>query len=181
MSRASTRSPGDRPSHSTLSAQIAPLLAPWKARWNTLAPRERLMLGVASAVLATFLLWTWGVAPALKTVGTAPQQRAELARDLSRMQALAREAQELRALPVVTPEQAAAALRAATERLGPDTKLVLNAGQAQVTLGAVSPQALMLWLGEVRGAARARVVDMQLQRQGDAYQGSVLLTLSTPA
>lgn len=174
----SSRPARERPAAAALSGQIAAQLAPWKARWRALAPRERRLIGAAGAVLAVFLLWSWAVAPALKTVGSAPLQRADMARDLSRMQALAREAQELRVLPVITPEQATQALRAATERLGPGAKLVLNAGQAQVTLGPVSPTALMSWLGEVRSAARARVVDMQLQRQGDTYQGSVLLTLS---
>lgn len=176
MSRDSTRPTAGTAQIDALSARLAPL----KARWNALAPRERLALGAAGAVLGLFLLWTVAVAPAWRTLTTAPFKQAGLERDLGRMQAQAREAQELRALPVVTSEQATTALRAATERLGPGTKLVVTGGQAQVTLGSVPAAALMSWLSEVRSAARARVVDLQLQRQDDTYQGTVQLTLSTP-
>jgi type II secretory pathway component PulM len=40
----------------------------------------------------------------------------------------------------------------------------LQGDRADVTLTAVEPAALLAWLGEVRSAARARVVEAQLRR-----------------
>jgi type II secretory pathway component PulM len=47
------------------------------ARWAQLAPREKLLVGTAAAVVGVALLWWVGLAPALQTLRTraraAPQ------------------------------------------------------------------------------------------------------------
>jgi general secretion pathway protein M len=156
-------------------------LAPLQQRWQSLAPRERLGAALGGVLLLVFLVWTIGVQPALKTLRTAPAQQAVLDAQLVRMQRLAAEAGELRALPPVDPAQADAALQSATARLGAAARLQRSGERLSVTFTSVEPAAMMGWLAEVRGAARVRVLETQLGRTGNGYSGTVVLTLPTPA
>jgi general secretion pathway protein M len=160
-----------------LRAQLAPL----QQRWLSLAPRERLGATLGGALLLVFLLWTLGVQPALKTLRTAPAQQAALDAQLARMQRLAIEAGELRALPPVDAAQADAALQSATERLGAAARLQRSGERLTVTFTSVDPAAMMGWLAEVRAAARVRVIEAQLGRSGNGYSGNLVLTLPTSA
>jgi general secretion pathway protein M len=146
-------------------------------RWQALAPRERRGLLLAGLALGTLLLWMVAVRPAWGVLRAAPAQRAVLESQLTQMRGLAAEARELRALPPVAPEQAQAALTAATTRLGAAAKLTASADRVTVTLNGVDAVAFTEWLGEVRSAARARVVEAQLNRSAQAYSGSVVLSL----
>lgn len=158
-------------------ATLAPLREAAALRWGALAARERIGLALAGGALALLLLWSLAIRPAWQVLREAPAQRAALEAQLARMRSLATEARELRAQPPVTPEQSGAALEAATARLGEKARLNRVGDQATVTLTALEPLALLDWLGEVRGAARARVVEAQLTRSGSGYSGSVVLAL----
>ncbi len=148
-------------------------------RWQAMAPRERAALSVAGVVLGLFLGWTIAIQPALATLRSAPGQIEQLDMQLQRMQRLASEARELRALPPITTAQASLALKAATDRLGTGAKLVVQGDRATLTLDAVPPDALRNWLVEVRSGARARPVEVRLTQQGaQGYAGSVVLTLA---
>ncbi|RZS53084.1 type II secretion system protein GspM [Sphaerotilus mobilis] len=164
-----------------LAQRLAPHLAPLQQRWTALAPRERRMLGWAAAAVGLLLVWQIAVQPAINTLRNVPTQRAELDLQLAEMQRLAQEAQELRALPPVSPEQAEAALRAAVTRLGANARLQMAGERATVTLTGIDAGTLTGWLAEVRSAARARVVELQINRSGTLYGGSVVLALGRPA
>jgi general secretion pathway protein M len=110
-----------------------------------------------------------------------PAQRAVLDGQFAAMQAQAQEARELRALPPLAPEQADAALRAATARLGAGARLTPGGERVSVALTGVDAAALTAWLAEVRSGARARVVELQLNRSGSGYSGNVVLALARPA
>ena len=64
-----------------------------KARWALLAPREKLLVAAAAALVAVALLWWVAVAPALGTLRAAPARHAALDAQLQRMQSLQAEAQ----------------------------------------------------------------------------------------
>jgi general secretion pathway protein M len=164
-----------------LSGTIASLQAQLAPRWQAMAPRERLGLLAAGTALLVLLIWLIGVQPALRTLRTVPVQRAELDRQWQQMQRLAAETQTLRQLPAVPPSQAEAALRSATERLGAAARLSLQGDRATVTLTGIEPAALLGWLGEIRSAARGRVVEAQLDRKGGSYSGTVVVSLGRPA
>lgn len=166
---------------SGLRQQFEPLRQQLDARWRTLAPRERNGLRAALLALLVLLLWLIGLKPALRTLERVPQQRAELDRQWEQMQRLAAETQELRQLPPVSTAQAEAALRAATGRLGEGARLNIQGERVTVTLQNIEAGALLGWLGELRSAARARVVEAQLDRKGSGYSGSVILSLGRPA
>ncbi|MDP4301912.1 type II secretion system protein GspM [Leptothrix discophora] len=163
-----------------LAAALAPHTAPLRERWSALAPRERRMVGWAAAAVGLLLVWQIAVQPALNTLRTVPAQRAALDLQLAEMQLLAQEARELRALPPISPEQAEAALRAAVTRLGANAKLQMAGDRATITLTGLDAATLTGWLAEVRGAARARVVELQVNRIGALYGGSVVLALGRP-
>ena len=149
-----------------------------RARWAALAPRERRLVGLASTVLGAFLLWSLAIAPAWRTLQTAPARLDAQQHQAQQMQRLAGEAAALRAVAPVPLDQAQAALTAATERLGPPSKLSLQGERALLTLKGVDGAALAAWMAEVRAGARARVVEASLTMTGPGlYDGSLTLAL----
>lgn len=160
------------------------LPAPWtaqlgalRARWRGLAARERRLLGLAAGVLGAFVLWAVALQPAWRTLRDAPAQRDALEQQLQQMRLLAAEVQQLRSAPATNAEQSAAALRAASERLGAKARLSLQGGRAVLTLNGVSSGQLRAWLTEARAGARARPVEAQLTRGAQGFSGTVVLSL----
>jgi len=153
-------------------------LAGARARWAALAPRERRALALAAAVLGAYLLWALAVAPAARTLRSAPAQADALDAQWQQMQAQAAEAARLRAVPPVPLDQAQQALAAATERLGAPGKLSLQGERALLTLKGASGAQLSAWLAEARAGARARVVEAALTQSAPGlYDGSLTLAL----
>jgi general secretion pathway protein M len=164
-------------------------LQPLRERWLAMAPRERRMVAVAAWAVGAVLLWLIAVAPALRTLASAPAERARLDAQLDDMRTLAGEAQALRAAPQIGPAQADAALRAATERLGPTARLEPQADRMVLRFSGVSGPAFTAWLNEVRAGARARVLQAELLQEASAaapggaaapaltYTGTVALVL----
>jgi general secretion pathway protein M len=158
-------------------AAIVEARAQFARRWAALAPRERLMVRVATTVVALGLGWATLVQPALSTLREVPPRIDAIDAQLQQMQHLAGEAKELRALPPVQPEQARTALQAATDRLGPNAKLALQGDRAVLTLTGVPGPALVAWLGEARSAARARPDEARLSAGAGGYVGTIAVTL----
>jgi general secretion pathway protein M len=147
--------------------------------WRSRAPRERLALGVVGAFLAVVLVWLLFVQPAWRVARDAPAQLDRLEGELQQMQRLAAESQTLRSAVPVPQAQAAAAVRAATERLADKARLSLQGDRASVTFNGVSAEALRGWLLEVRSAARARPAEAQLTRGPLGFSGTLVLSLGT--
>jgi general secretion pathway protein M len=146
------------------------------ARWATLSARERLAATIALSIVVVALLWLVALAPALRTVRSAPATLDQLDAQLSRMTRLAAEARELKGSAPVAAAQSAAALRSATDRLGERGRLALLGDRATLTLSGVSGEALRQWLAEARSGARARPVEAQLTRGPQGYTGTVVVT-----
>lgn len=160
-----------------LPAQVQQARAELQARWQALGDRERLALQVVAVLLGVLLAWSVLLAPALRTLRTAPVELEALELQLQQMQGQAQEARVLRAAPAVPPAQAQAALTASVEHLGTAARMNLTGDRAVVTLNGIAPEALQAWLGEVRAAARARPVEAQLTHGPKGYSGSVVLSL----
>jgi len=147
-----------------------------RARWKALSPRDRSALLVMAVLLTGLLLWLLAIRPAWRTVRDAPAQMAQVEMQLQQMQRLADEARSLRGAAPVSSTQAAAALRAATERLGPGARISIVGDRATLTLATAIPtDALRGWLAEARSAARARPVDVTLTRGPTGFTGSVIV------
>lgn len=152
-----------------------------RARWQALSLRERRALTLAALLLGAFVLWTLALRPALATLREAPAERDRLEQQLQHMRVLAAEVQQLRDAPALSAPQAAAALRAASERLGPGARLAVQGERAVLTLQGLSAAQLLQWLDEVRSAARARPVEAQLTRGAQGFSGSIVLMLGSGA
>lgn len=155
----------------------ASALAPLRQWWRALPARERRLLLLAGGVLGLALLWWLALAPALGTLRSAPAQIEAAEAQLRAMQRLAAEVTELRNTPPVNSEQAAAALRAATERLGEQAKLSLQGDRAVLTLNGVATGQLRDWLAEARSGARARPVEASLLRSGNGFSGTLVVAI----
>ena len=153
--------------------------APARLRWEAMAPRERLGVSLAAAVLGLLLLWQLVIASAWRTLHEAPGQIDRLDAQLQAMQSLASEAQQLRAIPAVSAAQAATALTATTAPLGAAGKLSVQGERATLTLTHASSEQLRTWLGEARSAARARPIEAQLQRGPNGDSGTLVLSLGS--
>ena len=155
----------------------ASALAPLRQRWRALPGRERRLLLLAGGVLGLAMLWWLALAPALGTLRSAPAQIEAAEAQLRTMQRLAAEVIELRNTPPVNSEQAAAALRVATERLGEQAKLSLQGDRAVLTLNGVATGQLRDWLAEARLGARARPVEASLLRNGNGFSGTLVVAI----
>lgn len=145
--------------------------------WAGLAQRERRLVVGAALLAGVALLWLAAIAPAWRTIRQAPAQIAAAEVLLQAMQRQAAEAGELRAAPPVNMEQANAALRAATARLGDKGKLTMQGDRAVLTLNMVGSGALRDWLAEVRQGARARPVEASLTRGASGLSGTVVVAV----
>ena len=154
-----------------------PRVTALRAGWASLGARDRRLLALAAAVLALYALYAVAIQPAWRTLRGAPAQLEALETELQAMQRLASEASELRATPPVNTEQATAALKAASERLGDKARLSVQGDRAVLTLTGAGSVQLRSWLAEVRSGARARPVEATLTRSGSGYTGSIVVAI----
>jgi general secretion pathway protein M len=167
----------------TTSSRIAAAwvlaFAPVQAWWKTLAKRERRLVGIAGAVLLLGLLYSLALLPAWRTLQRAPADHERIDAQLQNMQQLADETRQLRGVAPVGTDQAVAALKAATDRLGAKGKLLMQGDRAILTATGLEPSQLRDWLAEARTGARARPVEANLSRAAQGFNGTVVLSLGT--
>ena len=146
--------------------------------WQSRAPHERQLIVAAAVAIAVLVVWLIAVRPALNTLRETPAELDRLDTQWQQMQLAALESTTLRSASPVPPQQAAEALRAATERLGGKGKIALQGDRATLTFSSVPFEALRNWIGEARGAARARPVEAQLLKGANGYSGAITVVLS---
>lgn len=140
-------------------------LAPLKAQWQAMAPREQNLVLGAAALVGLALVWWVAISPALQTLRTAPKRHAELDTQLQRMRALQAEAQQLQAVPQNSTGDATGALRnGLTQRMGTAAQLNVAGDRATVTLKAAPADSLAQWLALARSNARAVPIEARLNR-----------------
>lgn len=150
-----------------MNGWIDKLQARWQAWWSELAPREQRMVIIAGTLVLLALIWWVALAPALRTLATAPAAHAELDRQLQQMGALQAQARALQAQPRANREDALRALESSVQQgLGPNARIqVAGAGEGVlVTLRATSADSLAQWLAQARGNARAVPREVHLTR-----------------
>lgn len=152
-------------------------LAPVKAWWVSLNPRERQLVTIAALAVGFYVVFAVAVQPAWRTLRAAPAQLDALDVQLQGMQRLAGEAKDLRGLPPVNPAQAMAALKAASDRLGDKARLSVQGERAVLTLTGVGTEQLRGWLAEARSGARARPIEASLTRGPVGYSGSIVVAI----
>jgi general secretion pathway protein M len=149
------------------------------SRWAQLAPREKLLVGTAAAVVSVALLWWVGLAPALQILRTAPEQHRVLDTQLQRMQTLQAQAQALQAQPKQGYDEALRALELTIrQRLGTSARYSIGGDRVTVTLTAVAPDTLAQWLTQARVNARALPAEARLVRNAAGqWDGTLVMTL----
>ena len=146
--------------------------------WQSRAPHERQLIVAAAVAIVILVVWLIAVRPALNTLRETPAELDRLDTQWQQMQLAALESTTLRSASPVPPQQAAEALRAATERLGGKGKIALQGDRATLTFSSVPFEALRNWIGEARGAARARPIEAQLLKGANGYSGAITVVLS---
>lgn len=150
-----------------------------RTRWNGLAPREKLWVAAAAALVVAVLVWWVAVGPALATLRTAEQQHRVLDAQLQEMQSLQAQAQALQALPKQNYDEAVRLLELSVrQRLGTTARLLVAGDRATITLSGTAADALAQWLTQARVNARALPSEARLFRNsGGLWEGTLVLTL----
>ncbi len=152
-------------------------LAGARGTWAKLGVRERRMLRVGGVVLGLLLVWWLAVRPAWTALRDSATRLPTLDAQLKTMQRLASESKELRGAPRLPISQAAAALKTATDTLGATGKLTLAGERATLTLTNASGEQIKRWLVDARTTARARTIEVKLNRAAAGYSGTVVVSL----
>ena len=157
--------------------------------WQQRTARERQLMLVAAWVLVATALWSWAIAPALRTWHEAPTRQAALDATSKQMQQLQAQAQAFKKPQAVARAEA---LRWLEEniptQLGTETRWQLQGERLSLQLSGTSPEQLASWLKQARERAQALPVQAQLQQANPAskpdaskqavrWSGSLLLSL----
>ena len=156
---------------------IATLRQQARRWWFARTPRERQLVTLVVGVIVLFLVWTLLIAPALTTTREAPVQLDRLDAQIQQMQRTAAESSTLRSVPRVGAIAAAQALKGASDRLGATARLQSQGDRATLTVTNISAEALRTWLADVRAGARARPVEVNLQRGSTGFNGTVIVAI----
>lgn len=150
-----------------------------KARWDSLAPREKAWVAGAGALVVAVLVWLIALAPALATLRTAEQQHRTLDAQFQSMRSLQAQAQALQAQPKQSHEEALRQLELSVrERLGTTARSVVAGERVTITLAGTAPTALAQWLTQARVNARALPSEARLSRNSAGlWEGTLVLTL----
>ncbi len=146
--------------------------------WRHLKPSERRLILAAFWLILAVGLWLLAIAPALKTIKSAPAQHLALDKQLQSMQALSLEARNIQNQPKLSLDEAQKALQSSvSQRFGSTAQLNIMGERASLTLKNANPQELALWLTQARVNARTMPTDAKLNRQGDGWDGTLVLSL----
>lgn len=146
--------------------------------WARLASREQRVVVLAGSVVLLVLVWMLGIAPALKTLRTAPAQHEMLDAQLQSMNKLAVQARGLQNRPAVTRADAVRALQSSLQqRLGASAQLNIAGDRVTVVLKGAAPDMLAQWLVQARVAARAVATQSRLTRGAAGWDGTVVFNL----
>lgn len=158
------------------------LMQALRARWATLAAREKLMVAAAAAVVAFGVVWMIAIGPALATLRTAQEQRLALDMQVQRMINLQAQAQTLQAQPKLGRDEAMRQLeQSVRQRLGTTARVMISGDRVTITLAGAQADALAQWLAQARTTARTLPGEAHLTRNaGGTWEGSVVLALPRP-
>jgi general secretion pathway protein M len=153
-----------------------------QARWRQLAAREKTFLASVLALIVLALLWQLVLAPSLKILRTSDTQANALNAQLQHMLSLQNQASALQRQAPLSFDDALRALNLATKQtLAATAQVNVVADRANVTLQAVSAEALAQWIAQVRLNARSVPIEARLTRgttpAGATWTGSLVMSL----
>jgi general secretion pathway protein M len=138
-----------------------------KAWWSELDVREQRMILAAGTLVLVALFWWVGLAPALRTLSSAPGEHAQLDAELQQMINLQAQAKALQSQPRANRDDALRSLETSVRKdLGGVAQLQsAGAGEgATIALRGAQAEALAQWFTQARSNARAVPREVHLTR-----------------
>ena len=156
--------------------------------FQALPDKDRQRLLVLASVFLSLMLWTWNLAPALKTLREVPPQLSQLDAQTQQLKAMQAQAQTLQKSPRIKSNEAASLLQnAASEVLGNGARLNIEGTRATLTLSGVSADSLAQFVALARTQSQTMPIEAHLQKfsaSGSAskdskelWRGALILSL----
>ena len=135
-----------------------------QARWQGLSARERLLVSVFFSWLVIWLFISIAISPALRTLNSAQQQRAEVAQQVVQMRALQQRAQELQKTKPLSRDESIRGLQSITPTGNPALQMTIQGDRVLVQLKNLSASQLATWLAQARSNAQALPDEVHISR-----------------
>ena len=136
--------------------------------FQALPQKDRQRLVALGLVLLALMLWTWNLAPALKTLREVPLQLTQLQDQTQKLKLMQAQAQAFQKSPRLPTREAGLLLqKAAAETLASGARLNIEGTRATLTLSSVSAESLAQFLAVVRTQAQDLPIEAHLQKFSD--------------
>jgi general secretion pathway protein M len=135
-----------------------------QARWQGLSARERLLASVLLGLFGIWLFVSIAISPALRTLNSAEQQRAEVAQQVLQMRALQQRAQELQKTKSLSRDESVRSLQSITPSGNPALQMTVQGDRVMVQLKNLSASQLATWLALARSNAQALPDEVHISR-----------------
>ena len=135
-----------------------------QARWQGLSARERLLASVLLGLFGIWLFISIAISPALRTLNSAQQQRAEVAQQVVQMRALQQRAQELQKTKPLSRDESIRGLQSITPAGNPALQMTIQGDRVLVQLKNLSASQLATWLAQARSNAQALPDEVHISR-----------------
>ena len=135
-----------------------------QARWQGLSARERLLASVLLGLFGIWLFVSIAISPALRTLNSAQQQRAEVAQQVVQMRALQQRAQELQKTKPLSRDESLRGLQSITPTGNPALQMTIQGDRVLVQLKNLSASQLATWLAQARSNAQALPDEVHISR-----------------
>jgi general secretion pathway protein M len=135
-----------------------------QARWQGLSARERLLVSVSFVLFGIWLFVSIAISPALRTLNSAEQQRAEVAQQVVQMRALQQRAQELQKTKPLSRDESLRSLQSIAPAGNPALQMTVQGDRVLVQLKNLSASQLATWLALARSNAQALPDEVHISR-----------------
>lgn len=135
-----------------------------QARWQGLSARERLLVSILLGLFGIWLFISIAISPALRTLNSAEQQRAEVAQQVVQMRALQQRAQELQKTKPLSRDESLRGLQSITPTGNPALQMTIQGDRVLVQLKNLSASQLATWLAQARSNAQALPDEVHISR-----------------
>ena len=135
-----------------------------QARWQGLSARERLLVSILLGLFGIWLFISIAISPALRTLNSAQQQRAEVAQQVVQMRALQQRAQELQKTKPLSRDESLRGLQSITPTGNPALQMTIQGDRVLVQLKNLSASQLATWLAQARSNAQALPDEVHISR-----------------
>jgi len=135
-----------------------------QASWQGLSARERLLVSILLGLFGIWLFISIAISPALRTLNSAEQQRAEVAQQVVQMRALQQRAQELQKTKPLSRDESIKGLQSITPTGNPALQMTIQGDRVLVQLKNLSASQLATWLAQARSNAQALPDEVHISR-----------------